>query len=609
MRGDLSNRQGFCLIDPHGTLYQAVSDYCAHKVLDREIILLNLSEPGSVIGFNPFRRAEHGDISVQVDRRIAATMRAWNVENTDETPTLDRTLRLIYTVMLELNLGLPQVKHLIDFDAQEIRKTLIDRLPSSLIQQEWGELNSLRAADWRKETLSAKNRLFKFLTSDTLARFMGVPGRSLNLTRIMDEGKVLLVNVAPSDHLSHENARVFGALLINEFFESALRRKSTRANVDPDPYYLYIDEFQDFVSLDVTKMLDQVRKFGVFAVLSHQRFGQLDEALLDGVLTNCKIRSVFGGLRYEDGCLLANEMFLPELNTRQIKKAYYHTIHLYDEQTRKVRSHAFGEGTSEGMSWGEGRGTSVSEGRSSSRSAGSGFATGHSSSAGSGTNMGASFSAQGTNSDLLGSEGCYGESEGQSNFSASGFSESDVHFASAGDSESYVRSESEFSSESRSIGKSRSRSQGESEVPVWVPIPVQELGSEAEWSRDEKVSKIAEILKYQQERHCFIKIHNQKTQPMLVPLVKSYYTSDDNKQWYTERLLTKHGALPGAEVDRLIESQDNALLKIATVSPEQNEADPPLKKKEGASEARKEKRGRSARSSLFSKINLNDEDK
>src|SRR5437762_1294346 len=57
MRGDLRNRQGFCLIDPHGTLYQAVVDYCAHHVLDREVILLNLSEPGPVIGFNPFQRA------------------------------------------------------------------------------------------------------------------------------------------------------------------------------------------------------------------------------------------------------------------------------------------------------------------------------------------------------------------------------------------------------------------------------------------------------------------------------------------------------------------------------------------------------------------------
>ncbi|MBI3356828.1 MAG: DUF87 domain-containing protein [Nitrospirae bacterium] len=98
IRGDLKNRQGFCLIDPHGELYDATVAYCARHVLDREIILLNLSDPSAIVGFNPFRKTTGGDISVAVDRRITATMHAWGVKNVDETPTLARTLRLIYTV-------------------------------------------------------------------------------------------------------------------------------------------------------------------------------------------------------------------------------------------------------------------------------------------------------------------------------------------------------------------------------------------------------------------------------------------------------------------------------------------------------------------------------
>src|SRR5260221_11007860 len=69
IRGDLKNRQGFCLLDPHGTLYHEVVTYCAREVLDREIILLDLSLPETIIGFNPFQRAPAGDIAVQVDAR------------------------------------------------------------------------------------------------------------------------------------------------------------------------------------------------------------------------------------------------------------------------------------------------------------------------------------------------------------------------------------------------------------------------------------------------------------------------------------------------------------------------------------------------------------
>jgi type IV secretory pathway VirB4 component len=97
MRQDLKCGQGFCLIDPHGTLYHDILSFCGHKVLERDIVLLDLSNPANITGFNPFKKASEGDVSVQVDRRIAATMHAWGVEGTDETPTLERTLRLIYT--------------------------------------------------------------------------------------------------------------------------------------------------------------------------------------------------------------------------------------------------------------------------------------------------------------------------------------------------------------------------------------------------------------------------------------------------------------------------------------------------------------------------------
>jgi hypothetical protein len=248
IRGDLGNHQGFCLLDPHGDLYDDVLQYCARfpASVPRDLILLNLSAGDRVVGFNPFRRVGDSGVSVQVDNRIVATMHAWNTENSDTKPTLERTLRLIYTVLLEQNLGLPPAEHLIDFNARNIRAYLIERLKTPLIQKEWRELQQLQARDWRPEMLAAKNRLFRFLTSPTLMRFMGLPDRTLDLKTIMDEGKVLLVNLKPSDVLSDENASVFGALLVNEFFECAKRRPRDSRGRDPKPYYLYVDRIPEF---------------------------------------------------------------------------------------------------------------------------------------------------------------------------------------------------------------------------------------------------------------------------------------------------------------------------------------------------------------------------
>src|ERR1700730_869969 len=362
IRGDLKNRQGFALLDPHGTLYADVVKFCAHHVLERDIILLTLPAPDSIVVFNPFRKATDSSVAVQVDRRIAATMHAWNVESTDQTPTLERTLRLIYTVMIDQNLGLPQIQHLVDFHGGEIRAHLIEQLQTPLIAKEWHELQQLKAREWRDEILSAKNRLFLFLTSPSLTRFMGLPNRTLDLTTIMDQGKVLLVNLAPSDELSEENARVFGALLVNEFFECARRRRKDACGRDPKPYYLYMDEFQNFVSLDITDMLDQVRKFGLFTVLAHQRFGQLNENIIDAVLANCRIKAVFGGLPTSSARLMAEELFIRDLDAKKIKVAVYQTKFWPEYSRDKVytsgHSHTSASGWSEGSTWGSTSGSS-----------------------------------------------------------------------------------------------------------------------------------------------------------------------------------------------------------------------------------------------------------
>jgi hypothetical protein len=522
MRGDLKNHQGFCLIDPHGTLYDEMAAYCAHHVLDREILFLDLSRPEQIVGFNPFQRSPDGDVSVQVDRRIAATMHAWNVENTDETPTLARTLRLIYTVMLELNVGLPQVSHLIDFNAHKVRGHLIDRLKNPLIQNEWRELQQLKAKDFRQETLSAKNRLFKFLSSKALCRFMGLPGTSINLQDVMDQGKILLVNLAASDHLSHDNARAFGALLVNEFFECALRRKKSERGKDPEPYYLYLDEFQNFVSLDVANMLDEVRKFGLFLVLAHQRFGQLDENIRDGILTNCGIKAVFGGLPVESAQLMASELFIGELDPTKIKAAIYQTKFWPQYSRDKV----YGRATSHT--------TGTMQSTSSSSTEGSVF----------GSVMGDSTTAS--------------FFQGQDWFS--------IPQPTGMGAQTSSSSLSDISSQNSSTGESLGESEGfsevdsEADIPIFIPVPFQELSSIQYFTMDEQLTQLTAALKEQFQRHCFIKVKQQPTQPMLVPFVKRFTTSTENVRWYRGQQLQKYSALPISEVDRLLEEQDAALL-------------------------------------------------
>ena len=427
-------------------------------------------------------------------------MHAWGVQNSDETPTLERVLRLIYTILIEQNIPFQQAEYLIDFNAHAIREQLIQNVGSPLIRKEWQELQQLRPRDWRAEVLSAKNRLFRLLTSTALSRFFSPAANAIDLSDIVENGKVLLVNLAASDHLSSENARLFGALLVNEFFEVAKRRETSK---DLKPFYLYLDEFQKFVSMDITSMLDEVRKFRLFTVLAHQRFGQLDEDLMDAVLTNCRIKAVFGGLPVESAKMMAQELFIGELDPMKIKVAIYQTKFWPKYSRDKVYTSSTSSGRSAGR--GENQGSSSGAGSG----AGEFFLPGDWMSAGEMSGLSTSVTNMMTS------------------VSASHTSETDF----AGEAD------------------------GVADVPILLPVPFKELSGLQYFSTDEQLTQLTAALKEQFPRHCFIKVHDQKTQPMLVPFVKHFHTSAKNLRWYEEKVLASIRARKAADVDAEILAQ------------------------------------------------------
>ena len=420
--------------------------------------------------------------------------------------------------MLEHNLALPQVRHLIDFSAHEIRAQLVETLTTPLIQAEWQELQAMKSREWREETLSARNRLFKLLTSPTLDRVMGLSGHSINLSEIIEDGSFLLVNLAPSDYLSHENAAVFGALLVNEFFECAMRRDTKHG--DPPAYYLYLDEFQNFVSPAIAGMLDQIRKFGIFLTLAHQRFGQLDDDITDAVLTNCKIKAVFGGLRADSAEMMARELFIGKLDPMKIKAAIYQTKFWPTYSRDKVYTH----------------GTSHTTSSSTSSTTGGSDTTSASISTGSSQ---AYFYDDWFSMPQL--SGTRTETASSANASMSGRSSSWAE--STSDSDSYGQSEAV------------------ADVPIFIPVPFKELSSVEYMPLAEQLHQMTAALKEQFPRHCFIKIQGQDTQPLLVPKVDQPYTSEENLLWYRSWQLRQQNALPAPEVDQLLIEQEQRFLE------------------------------------------------
>ena len=127
-----------------------------------------------------------------------------------------------------------------------------------------------------------------------------------------------MVNLSSGNRISEDNARLLGTLIVNEIFLKAKGRPE-----DSRPFYLYIDECARFVNEDIGRILDEGRKFGLHLILAHQHLAQLKKAgeeVYQAVMTDAKTKVIFGGLNTEDARVLAEQVFLGELDLEDPKK-------------------------------------------------------------------------------------------------------------------------------------------------------------------------------------------------------------------------------------------------------------------------------------------------
>ncbi|MBC8114618.1 MAG: TraM recognition domain-containing protein [Candidatus Saccharimonas sp.] len=138
---------------------------------------------------------------------------------------------------------------------------------------------------YRTEAVAAiQNKIRPFLTNRTMRAIVSQPGRSLNLREIMDQGKVLIVNLSKG-RVGEDNATLLGAFLVTTIQQASM----TRADVPEDQrrdFFLYIDEFQNFTTSSFASILSEARKYRLSLTIAHQYLKQLDDATADAVFGN-----------------------------------------------------------------------------------------------------------------------------------------------------------------------------------------------------------------------------------------------------------------------------------------------------------------------------------
>ncbi len=280
--------RGCAVIDPHGDLAKDVMSslvskgfFSDSKAFDR-LIYVAPRRRDYVIPFNVLSRPDAETETYEIAQRvIAAFMRAWS-RTLLEPPRFQQIMRASLAVLIETGETLCSLYRLLTDD--EFREEKLALISDPKVAADCLAFFRNEFDRWGRDRPhmigSTTNKISALTDNPSIFYMLAQKENHLNIRTIMDQGKVLLVDLGDCDD---ETKRLLGTLIVTGFEQAALSR-SRISKEERTPFYLYIDEFQDFAcnpgaAETFSQMLSQVRKFGLHLILANQSIAQLDEGL------------------------------------------------------------------------------------------------------------------------------------------------------------------------------------------------------------------------------------------------------------------------------------------------------------------------------------------
>jgi type IV secretory pathway TraG/TraD family ATPase VirD4 len=310
IRQHIQADHGFCLIDPHGDLYQNILSFIAGhyvdgnlpdavKQLSKRLVLFDPTCTKWTVGFNPLE-VLNTDAYIQSLEFMSFIKKHWS--GAYSGPRLEETF-LNTMITLSLNkLTLLEAKTLLT-DAS-FRNTLVSDLPEGENKTYWYRYNSLSdsmQATYREPILT---RLAAFLSIPQIQNIVTQKKSTIHFRELMDKGKWILIN------LSKGSLKTAGSLLA-EFIVAKIRLSAmSRIDISENkrrPFFLIVDEFQTFQNNDFESVLSEARKYKLSMTIVHQNLDQINRQLRSAILGNTSVQMYFR-LSNQDATAVADEI-------------------------------------------------------------------------------------------------------------------------------------------------------------------------------------------------------------------------------------------------------------------------------------------------------------
>ncbi|MFA6215273.1 MAG: type IV secretion system DNA-binding domain-containing protein [Patescibacteria group bacterium] len=293
---DIRAGRGVCVIDPHGSLVESILPNIPKERLE-EVIYFNPSDTERPIGLNMLEaeRPEQEDFVIQemiaifyklvTDPSMIGPMFEHNMRNGMLTLMADK-------VHPGTIAEIPRI-----FTDREFQKYKLTKVTDPIVRSFW-EQEMAKTSDFHKSEMLGYliSKVGRFIENAMIRNIIGQTKSGFNFREVMDKEKILLVNLAKGT-TGEVNSNLLGLIIVAKLQMAALSRTDMPEEQRRD-FYLYIDEFQNFITDSIATILAEARKYKLNLILAHQYLGQLTEASgMEGKSYGNKIKdAIFGNV-------------------------------------------------------------------------------------------------------------------------------------------------------------------------------------------------------------------------------------------------------------------------------------------------------------------------
>lgn len=299
--------RGVGIIDPHGDLIEDIKVLLARTFkgenegsLAEHVILIDPTDPNQTVAFNPLKKLPGVSSAEQANELICSFKKIW----ADSWGVrMEDLMRNSLIALSEADLTLVELSTFLT--DRNFREVVLEKVKNPVSREYFKRFDVLTdrgQISWIEPIMNKINAVF---CDERIKQIFSSPKSTFNLREAMDQGKVILIKLDKGR--LKDSANLLGGLLMAKIQMAAFSRSDIEQNKRV-PFYLYIDEFQNFASESFSLILSEARKYGLYLTMVHQSLSQIPEELRDLILS-CAGIQVYFRLGRQDAQLIAKEAF------------------------------------------------------------------------------------------------------------------------------------------------------------------------------------------------------------------------------------------------------------------------------------------------------------